>query len=188
MVAPPPPPVAVDTPVPAATPVAADTPVPTVIPAATDTPVPTTAPAIAPTVIILPQQWNGIYVQSGYGNVKISLVIEAVKGDTFSGKMIWQSIKNGRGAITKMNGMFVKDFGDTTEQSKWGFNPDFKNGDKSGTWLKWTETDMIQGSNYTLNGWYYAHIRTDGTMVGIYFFSASASKPASDSYTLTLAP
>lgn len=70
-----------------------------------------------------------------------------------------------------MNGEFITDFGDEVEQIRWSNLDDYKSEDKSGYWLKWTETEVIDGGNYTVNGWYYAHIREDGTMVAVYFYN-----------------
>ena len=100
--------------------------------------------------------------------------------------MIWHSFNNNRGATLKMNGEYITDFGDAVEQHKWSYHPDYKIGDRSGTWLKWTETEIIVGRSYTVNGWYYAHIRDDKTMVAIYYFSADESAPSSDYFTFKL--
>jgi hypothetical protein len=100
------------------------------------------------------------------------MLIEKMNGTTFTGKMIWQPFEQYRGAILKMNGEFVTDFGDEIEQAKWENLEDYNNDDKSGYWLKWTETQIIKGSGYTVNGWYYAHIRENGrTMVVVYFYN-----------------
>ena len=104
----------------------------------------------------------------------------------FFGKMIWHSFNNIRGATLKINGEYITDFGDAVEQHKWSYHPDYKIGDRSGTWLKWTETEIIVGRGYTVNGWYYAHIRDDKTMVAIYYYNADETVPSSDHFTFTL--
>ena len=105
----------------------------------------------------------------------LTFLIEKVDGSTFTGKMIWQSFLRYRGAILRMNGEFVTDFGDETEQTKWNNLEDYRTGETGGTWLKWTETEYIDGHEHmTLNGWYYGHIRDDGkTLVVVYFFNAT---------------
>jgi hypothetical protein len=138
---------------------------------ATLIPSPTLEPTAVPTIVLLPQQWNGTYTYPQGAKQNISLLIEKMKGTTFTGKMIWQSFGKYRGATLKMNGEYITDFGNQVEQAKWNNLEDYKDGDKSGTWLKWTETEVIAGGNYTTNGWYYAHIREDGTMVAVYFFN-----------------
>jgi len=146
------------------------TPTPTNTPAPTNTPIetPTFVPTATATYIPVPQQWNGyIKYSQGWGTQSISLLIEEIDGTSFSGKMIWQSFNKFRGAILKMNGEYITDFGDSLEQSKWNYHEDYKKGDRSGTWLKWTETEILDGRYYTVNGWYYAHIREDRTMVAI---------------------
>jgi len=152
-------------------------------PSSTVTPIPSPTLIImpVPTIIKLPQQWNGTYIYTGSSGATqhINLLIEKVDGNTFSGKMIWQSFGNYRGAILKMNGEFVTDFGDNIEQLKWSNLDDYNKEDKSGYWLKWTETEIIDGANYTVNGWYYAHIRLDGTMVAVYYYNDEETVPSS---------
>ena len=141
----------------------------------TDTPTPTLEPTLeqtaVPTIVLVPQQWNGTYTYPTGQKQSITFLIEKVKGTTFTGKMIWQSFGSYRGAILKMSGEYVTDFGDQTEQAKWNNLSDYEDGIRTGTWLKWTETEIISGANYTANGWYYAHIRDEGTMVAVYFFN-----------------
>ncbi len=152
---------------------------------ATLIPSPTLEPTAVPTIVLLPQQWNGTYTYPSSGQRQsISLLIEKMKGTTFTGKMIWQSFGNSRGATLKMNGEYITDFGNQVEQAKWNNLEDYKNGDKSGTWLKWTETEVIVGGNYTTNGWYYAHIREDGTMVAVYFFNNTETVADKGSFVL----
>jgi len=107
-------------------------------------------------------------------------------GKTFTGKMVWSGTDNYRGAITAISGEFVADFGDAEEQAKWNKHPDYQNGDRDGTWIKWTETGFVQGSGYTLGGWYYGHIGSDGVMTGIYFLNDKISSLATDSWKLKL--
>ena len=164
------------------TPVATETPTPTDLPTATLEPTP------IPTTITVPQQWNGSYTYTSGSVQKVNLLIEKVDGTTFSGKMIWQSFgSNARGAILRMNGEFVTDFGDELEQARWNNHEDYRNGDRSGTWLKWTETEVIDGGNYTVNGWYYAHIRSDGSMLAVYFFNATEIVADSGTFVFRLA-
>lgn len=171
-----------------------------VVPSPTDTPAPpptsaptvgpsltpTTVPLTIPTVGRLPQQWNGTYTYPTGQRQSLTLFIEKVNEAKFSGKMIWQSFGNARGAILKMNGEYVTDFGNQLEQIKWKQLEDYSEVHREGVWLKWTETDIISGSNYTVNGWYYAHIRADDTMVAIYFFSKDASTADSGRFTFQL--
>jgi len=135
---------------------------------------------IDPAVLNAPHQWNGTYVY--WQKQPISLIISEVNGASFKGQMYWGGTSRSKGALTKMDGSYVTDFGDAFEQGRWNFHEDYKNGDRSGLWLKWTETEMLTGSDYTMNGWYYAHIRTDGTMVGIYFYNPESPVPDTSSY------
>ena len=148
---------------------------------------PTSPPqrVVAPTTIAqLPEQWNGVYSYVTGQKQNITLYIEKVNGLTFTGKMIWQSFGSARGAILRAVGEFVTDFGDSIEQTKWNNLDDYRNGDRSGAWLKWTETEIIDGGNYTVNGWYYAHIRKDGTMVAVYFYNDHETVADKGSITL----
>jgi len=167
-----------------------DTPTNTLMPTDTPTPIietPTSVPTATATYIPVPQQWNGhVSYSGGLGTQSISLLIEEIEETAFSGKMIWHSFNNFRGATLKMNGEYITDFGDAVEQQKWNQHPDYKIGDRSGTWLKWTETEIIDGRNYTVNGWYYAHIREDRTMVAIYYFNADETVPDSEHFEFTL--
>lgn len=82
-----------------------------------------------------------------------------------------------------MNGEFITDFGTGAELTKWNNLEDYKIGDRSGFWLKWTETEIIDGGNYTVNGWYYAHIRLDGTMVAVYFYNKDETVADTGTFT-----
>jgi hypothetical protein len=128
-------------------------------------------PTAAPTFPQLPQQWNGTYTYLSGEKQNISLLMEHISGTDFTGKMVWSSTARHRGAILKMNGEYVVDFGNDFEQARWNNLADYNTEDLSGIWLKWTETEILDGRNYTVNGWYYAHVREDGTMVAVYFFN-----------------
>jgi serine/threonine protein kinase len=158
-------------------------------PAKTAAPTMVILPTVAP--ITLPQQWDGFYNQTGYGKVRISLIIDELDGNAFKGRMLWlptqaYGLKYNL-TINRMNGEYVQNFGNASEQTRWSNHPDYSK-NQSGTWLKWTEIEMISGNSpFTMNGWYYAHIRTDGTLFGIYYFNATETTPAKDSYELELA-
>ncbi|MBI3172767.1 MAG: hypothetical protein HYZ25_03540 [Chloroflexi bacterium] len=132
-------------------------------------------------MVVLPQQWNGAYHQTGVGTIPIIVIIEKVNGDQFTGKMVWVGTNKYRGATTVISGEFATDFGDAAEQAMWGKHPDYT-GSLDGTWLKWTETGFVQGGGYTLGGWYYGHIREDGSMMGIYYLNAEITSLASSDY------
>jgi hypothetical protein len=109
-----------------------------------------------------------------------------MSGNSFTGKMIWAGTSKFRGATTKISGQYVKDFGDVMEQAKWGNHPDYKNGDRNGVWIKWTEDGFVKGGGYTLGGWYYGHIQDARTMVGIYYLNEDIiSFAKSDSWELS---
>jgi hypothetical protein len=168
-----------------------EVPAPTSAPtmAASPTEVPAT-PASAPTgsvsAITAPQQWFGYYRQAKSGHsLTIQLFIKKLTGTSFTGTMWWHFYAQSS-TETKVNGDIITDIASATEQNRWALNPDFNN-DKSGTWLRWTETDFLVGTGFhAIDGWYYAHLRSDGQLVGIYFENAKNPNPESDYYFLTL--
>jgi hypothetical protein len=138
---------------------------PETVPPSTTTPLPSEPVAI---VALQPTtgKWEGNFNQSG-SNYPVILYIEEIYKSSFTGKLNWPTIGN---IFTSIEGEYITDFGDAIEQSKWAFIGDFKAGKENGIWLKFTETHVIQGHGFIiLNGWYYAHIRENGTIVGVWF-------------------
>ena len=170
---------AIPTEVPAATPTTAP---PTQIPAATAA----SAPTGAVPAIIAGQQWFGYDRQAESGHsLTVQLFIKTVTDTSFTGTMWWHYYSQ-PSTETKIHGDIITDITSATEQNRWAFIKDF-NTDKSGTWLRWTETDFLVGSGYqALGGWYYVHLRSDGHLVGIYFENAKNPNPEADTYDLTL--
>ncbi len=154
----------------------------TLAPTATAIPTDTPIPLPTPTLIIVPQQWNGTYAQAGIGKLRITIILDKLKESTFTGKMLWTGTDNFRGAMTAISGEFVTDFGDAEEQALWGNHPDYKNGDRSGAWIKWTETTFLNGGGYTLGGWYYGHIQDGDSMTGIYYLNEKVTSFASSDF------
>ena len=154
---------------------------PTEVPAATATSAPTGSVAIT-----APQEWDGYYRQAQSGHsLDMQLFIKKITGTAFTGTM-WLGYYAQTPTETNIQGDIITDITSATEQNRWAFNKDFNN-DKSGTWLRWTETDFLVGTGYHgLNGWYYAHLRSDGQLVGIYFADDKVPSPESDLYFLTL--
>jgi hypothetical protein len=147
------------------------TPEPTSTAIPSPTPTPTLEPTAIPTEVVLPQEWNGTVDETPKWTTGIIFRIEKMNGTKFTGRTFWTNT-SGYTTILKMNGEYVTDFGNEVEQARWNNLEDYKNEDKSGTWLKWTETEVIDGyASSGLNGWYYAHIREDGEMVAVFFFN-----------------
>lgn len=172
---------------PTSAPTAAEAPTATEAPLPTETPAPTeTAVPVTATAVELPQKWSGVY-HDEYGRaVLINVLIAKMEGLSFTGSMYWAPLGNFKGALSAMNGEFITDIDTATEQNRWRLHKDFKNEDKSGTWLRFTETDILDGCCLTMGGWYYAHIRSDGTLVGIYFYNSTDSQPANATFELKL--
>jgi hypothetical protein len=153
----------------------------------TEVPVATATSASAGSgAITAPQEWDGYYRQAQSGHsLDMQLFIKKITGTAFTGTM-WLGYHAQVPSETKIQGDIITDITSATEQNRWTFNKDFSN-DKSGTWLRWTETDLIVGAGvHGLGGWYYAHLRSDGQLLGIYFDNATAASPASDLYFLTM--
>ncbi len=160
---------------------------PTVAASPTEVPAtPTSAPAGSVPAITAAQQWFGYDRQAQSGrSLTVQLFIKTVTDTSFTGTMWWHYYGQ-TSTETKVNGDIITNITSATEQSRWAFNKDF-NSDQSGTWLRWTETDFLVGSGYhAIGGWYYAHLRSDGHLVGVYFENATNPNPESDSYDLTL--
>ena len=155
---------------------------PTEVPAATAA----SAPTGAVPAIVAGQQWFGYDRQAESGHsLTVQLFIKTVTDTSFTGTMWWHYYSQ-PSTETKIHGDIITDITSATEQNRWAFNKDF-NTDKSGTWLRWTETDFLVGSGYhALGGWYYAHLRSDGQLVGIYFQNDKNPNPESDYFFLTL--
>jgi hypothetical protein len=158
----------------------------TAIPSPTSTP--TLEPTAIPTEVVLPQEWNGTVDETPKWTTGIILRIEKVNElnkSKFTGRTFWTNT-NGYTTILKMNGEYVTDFGNEVEQARWNNLEDYKNGDRSGAWLKWTETEVIDGyASSGLNGWYYAHIRKDGDMVAVFFFNDKETVAETAKYAFT---
>jgi len=159
---------------------------PTVAASPTEVPATATSAPTGSVAVTAPQEWDGNYRQAESGHsIGIQLFIKKITGSTFTGTMWWRYFAQPV-TETKVQGDIITDIASATEQTRWAFNKDF-NTDKSGTWLRWTETDFVVGPGYHgLNGWYYAHLRSDGQLLGIYFDNAKVSNPEPDLYFLTL--
>ena len=155
---------------------------------------PPTATAVPPTaqsssvVIEAGQNWNGTVYWQGY-TYPVALAIVKVNGSSFSGAMVWSATQCR--VTTSVKGDIIQDITTATEQNRWALHPDFQSGDKSGTWLRWTQIESI-GSTFcyltSMSDWWYAHIASNGNMTGIHFENSTDAKPDSSvtfDFTLT---
>lgn len=132
----------------------------------------------------LPRNWRGTANQKNYGSYPMVFHIENISGQAFSGKLQWTTLRN---SITSVEGRIVEDFGDLTERSKWEFVKGFGT-DEGGAWLTFTETRLLQGNGIFLGVIYYAHLKDDGSIHGVWFGNDStASEPGGD-FELLLSP
>jgi hypothetical protein len=155
-----------------ATPAPTATSVPNIAP--TETSAPTIAPTATATSIPSPQEWKGSTIDlNGANSQTWSIYIDQVNGTTFTGRTSYTQY----GDINAMEGQYIQDFGDETQQAKWSYFEDYKNGNLSGAWIKFHETKVLQNASggANISGVYYAHIQSDGTMVGFFFESDDAS-------------
>jgi hypothetical protein len=148
----------------------------TQVPAATA--VPPTAQSAS--VAVAPgQNWNGVVYWQGY-TYPVDLVILKVKGSSFTGAMAWSApiCK----VMTSIKGDIIQDITTATEQNRWALLPAFQSGDKSGTWLRWTQIESIGSTRCyltSMSDWWYAHIGSDGHVTGIHFENDTATQPNS---------
>jgi hypothetical protein len=143
-------------------PTATATKVPTATEASTATPTiePPTATmkptsTIVATDFIAPgQQWRGAFKSMLYRDQYMSLLIDEMDGSSFIGKIVWTGggVKN---YMTNAVGEIVTDF--SKDENRLKHHPDYKSGDRSGGWLKWTQTKAMT-TNTRLGIWYYAHV------------------------------
>jgi hypothetical protein len=150
---------------------------PTSTEAAAPTAVPPTAQATP--IPFTPSQWNGKFRWFGSLN-PVSFIIQKVNGSSFTGAMYWTfSICR---VTERTEGDIIYDITTATEQNRWALHPDFQSGDKSGTWLRWTQNESIGATRcyLTISGdWWYAHIK-NGHMTGIHFTNSTNTVPDKD--------
>jgi hypothetical protein len=149
-------------------------------PAATQAPTATTAPQAtqsAPIGIAVNQNWSGTFLWNGYSNV-VNLIIQKINGSSFTGAQAWSATQCR--VTERTQGDIIQDVTTATEQNRWALHPDYQSGDKSGTWLRWTETESIgSGRCYlTISGdWYYAHVKSNGHLIAIHFTNSTNTQP-----------
>lgn len=164
---------------------------PTYTPLPTYTPFPTVAleqPTQTEVVVLSPTpaaaqvnladtSWFGRFRWFGSLN-PVTFVITKVRGSTFEGAMYWTFTQC---RITEaVDGDIYTDITTAPEQDRWAFHPDFQEGDKSGTWLRWTQNESIGATKcyLTISGdWWYAHINSAGHMTGIHFTNDTNTVP-----------
>jgi hypothetical protein len=140
-------------------------------------PPPTDTPTAQATLIpFTPSQWNGTFRWFGSLN-PVSFIIQKVNGASFTGAMYW-TFPVCR-VTERTEGDIIYDITTATEQNRWALHPDFQSGDKSGTWLRWTQNESIGATRcyLTISGdWWYAHIK-NGHMTGIHFTNSTNTVP-----------
>ena len=147
-------------------------------PTSTEAPPPTAVPPTAPA--FTPSQWNGTFRWFGSLN-PVSFIIQKVNGSSFTGAMYW-TFSTCR-VTERTQGDIYYDITTAPEQNRWALHPDFQSGDKSGTWLRWTQNESIGATRcyLTISGdWWYAHISSNGHMTGIHFTNSTNIEPDRD--------
>jgi len=131
----------------------------------------------APQVNLLNTSWFGRFRWFGSLN-PVTFIIEKVTGDKFKGAMYWTFTECK--VNERVDGDIYTDISAAPEQNRWAQHPDFVSGDKSGTWLRWTQNEAFGGTRcyLTISGdWWYAHINSQGHMTGIHFTNSTNSVP-----------
>ena len=162
------------------------TPLPTYTPypttGAVEQPTQTAEAVVPPTteakpVALANTSWFGRFRWFGSLN-PVTFVINKVNGSKFEGAMYWTFTQC---RITEaVDGDIFTDITAAPEQNRWELHPDFQSGDKSGTWLRWTQNESIGGQKcyLTISGdWWYAHIDSKGHMTGIHFTNDTNTVP-----------
>jgi hypothetical protein len=147
---------------------------PTTSATATSTQAAPTIPPTSPTTVAAGKKWSGQANQYNYGKYQMNLTIASVQGSNFAGTINWPSFTT----TTKMSGTMVTDFGDATEKQRWHYVPGYDKG-AAGTYVKFTETDYVQGSGVELHDVYYALVQPDGTFQGVWF-KPDGTQPSGD--------
>ena len=165
---------------------------PTYTPLPTYTPYPTVGavdqPTQAPGVVASPvpdtkavnlvnTTWFGRFRWFGSLN-PVTFIIEEVNGSSFKGAMYWTFTECK--VNERVDGNIYTDISTAPEQNRWAQHPDFISGDKSGTWLRWTQNEAFGGTRcyLTISGdWWYAHINSKGHMTGIHFTNDTNAVP-----------
>jgi hypothetical protein len=86
--------------------------------------------------------WSGILDQFSHdieGSSPVTLTVEAISGDEFTGTMQWPTFN---GCTTRVQGMF------------------------DGELIKWSETAYLKGDDVVLYGLYVARFKADNEMTG----------------------
>jgi hypothetical protein len=124
------------------------------------------------------QNWGGTFLWHDGHQYPVTLAISKVSDTSFTGAMVW-SFSTCR-VTERVQGDIYQDVTSAPEQSRWALHPDFKSGDKSGPWFRWTQTESIgSGACYlTITGdWWYGHIGGDGHLTGIHFENSTDAQP-----------
>jgi hypothetical protein len=108
--------------------------------------------------------WEGKWVWSGAAESALKLNVESVAGKHIKAQANFVDKDN---AIVEMSGDVVDSFGDFVEQSHWQFAIKDKKF-KDGTWIKMTETRLVQGK-WDVKSTYYLFLTGD-SLVGCWYY------------------
>jgi hypothetical protein len=109
--------------------------------------------------------WEGKWTWNGVGESTLKLNVESVAEKHIKAQANFVDRDN---TIIEVNGDIVDSFGDFVEQSHWQFAIKDKKF-KDGTWIKMTETKLIQG-RWDLKGTYYLFLSGD-SIVGCWYYN-----------------
>lgn len=108
--------------------------------------------------------WEGKWDGVNMGDSALKLNIESVTGKHIKAQANFVNKDN---SIVEMSGDIVDSFGDFVEQSHWQFAAKDKKF-KDGTWIKMTETKLVQG-RWDIKSTYYLFL-SGGSLVGCWYY------------------
>ncbi|NJP06097.1 MAG: hypothetical protein HC837_10980 [Chloroflexaceae bacterium] len=107
--------------------------------------------------------WSGVF-HDVHRDIPTIMYVQEVAGNTFAGQINYPDSEN---TFTVMNGSLATNF--TGETARWQQVAGFSSA-TGGTWLKFTEPEMIHGNDATvIGGWYYMRLTSNTSMQGVFF-------------------
>lgn len=115
---------------------------------------------------------NGVYIWlADAREFEMILHIDSLDAETLSGRIVWPSFET----VTQIEGTIAFDRG-SEGRIRWAF-VEALGADPDGLWLRFTETEFVDGSGVQLGTNFYAQIKSDGGIIGVQFLDDVAVSP-----------